>query len=553
MGSKKEKKPSIEELARKRITNLYQAKGKELLLICDAAIKGKSLHVFAAFDRSGITLYEYKDSYENKIIELESHRWDEWNEVVVDHYFIQTTMDFKGRDGSWFVSFLSNGREAQQVIESYTDIHMETVSRPWYRKIIGFRSWKTWKMVTATLFYAILLFSIIDMATPEQADTMLANIAIYIAILSLLGLFLGLIHPRVVLPFTSKNNRKRVGKLYGTSFLVAFIMLFIFIPVQEAEENAEPVKSEVSSSESREKEPAKADVSEEENENNEKKDQNEDKSKETDKKSDDENTNKKDKDEEDKEEKVEKEEKKSDPEASPPATSTKTEPKNEEEFKNPAGVELQSAVVKRVVDGDTIEVDIDGKEETVRMILVDTPETKHPQLGVQPFGPEASAFTEESLNGKEVGLEKDVSDRDQYGRLLRYVWVDGELFNQKLIEEGLARVSVYQPDVKYVDEFRASQEKAQQKGIGIWSIENYAQEDGYHIEEEEPEPEPEETTEPQEETETTGDCNIKGNINSSGEKIYHVPGGQFYDVTVPEEIFCSTTEAENAGYRASQR
>ena len=159
-------------------------------------------------------------------------------------------------------------------------------------------------------------------------------------------------------------------------------------------------------------------------------------------------------------------------------------------------------------------------------------------------------------------MEKDVSDRDRYGRLLRYVWVDGELFNQQLIEKGLARVAIYQPDVKYIDQFRTIQQKAQQEGIGIWSIENYAQEDGYRTQQEKPAPK--ETAKPQvkkepkpqpkEEPKTnSGSCNIKGNISSSGEKIYHVPGGQFYEITNPEEMFCSTGEAESAGYRASKR
>ena len=97
-----------------------------------------------------------------------------------------------------------------------------------------------------------------------------------------------------------------------------------------------------------------------------------------------------------------------------------------------------------------------------------------------PSAPKASAFTKNTLTGKKIGLEKDVSDRDRYGRLLRYVWLDGKLFNQMLIEKGLARVAIFQPDVKYVEQFRAAQQKAQKQGIGIWSIENYAQEDGYH-------------------------------------------------------------------------
>ena len=518
MGSKKEKKPSIEELARNRIENLYKYEGKELLLFCNAAIKGKSLNVYAALHKSGITLYEYKETFENKIIKLETHSWDEWNEVLIDHYFVKSTLDFKGSNGSWSVSISSKGKEVQQVVNSYTDIKIETASRPWYRKIVGFRSWKTWKMITATLIYAILLFSITDINTSKQTDDTLVAVAMIATFLAFLGLFIGLINPKFVLPFTSHKHRKRVGKMYGTSILLAILMLFIFIPVQQTEQNSYTVKGETIS---KEKDPIKIDAAQDEKENIVTKDNVE------------KNTGKK---------------------VAQPVASTTTKPKTEEHSKSPSGVGLNSAVVKRVVDGDTLKVEIDGKEETVRLILVDTPETKHPQLGVQPFGPEASAFTVSSLNGKEIGLEKDVSDRDRYGRLLRYVWVDGELFNQQLIAKGLARVAIYQPDVKYIDQFRTSQQKAQREGIGIWSIENYAQEDGYRTQEEKPAPTETPKPQPKEEPKTTSSsCNIKGNISSSGEKIYHVPVGQYYEVTNPEETFCSTGEAENAGYRASKR
>ena len=135
-----------------------------------------------------------------------------------------------------------------------------------------------------------------------------------------------------------------------------------------------------------------------------------------------------------------------------------------------------NANVVSVTDGDTIKVVLEnGLSEKVRLILVDTPETKHPRLGVQPFGKEASAFTTKELTGKQVTLELDVEERDQYGRLLAYVWVGNSLFNEKLLEEGLARVAVYPPNTRYVDQFRNVQAIAQEAGKGIWSIENYAQ------------------------------------------------------------------------------
>ncbi|WP_240416509.1 thermonuclease family protein [Paenibacillus periandrae] len=140
-----------------------------------------------------------------------------------------------------------------------------------------------------------------------------------------------------------------------------------------------------------------------------------------------------------------------------------------------------NAKVTRVVDGDTLEVTINGKKETVRMILVDTPETKKPNTPVQAFGSEASTFTKETLEGKDIKLERDVSERDQYKRLLYYVYIGDKMFNETLLEKGLARVAVFPPDVKYVDRFRENQKKAQEAKLGIWSIENYATDKGYDV------------------------------------------------------------------------
>jgi micrococcal nuclease len=168
-----------------------------------------------------------------------------------------------------------------------------------------------------------------------------------------------------------------------------------------------------------------------------------------------------------------------------------------------------TAKVTKVVDGDTIDVLIGDKKETVRFVLVDTPETKHPSKPIEPFGPEASKFTTDMLEGKEVKLEKDVSERDKYGRLLMYVWLDDKMVNELLLEKGLARVAIYQPDVKYVDNFREIQKKAQQAGTGIWSIENYAKDDGNHPEVMKKVEEPAKETQPSKApTSTTTNSNV---------------------------------------------
>lgn len=138
-------------------------------------------------------------------------------------------------------------------------------------------------------------------------------------------------------------------------------------------------------------------------------------------------------------------------------------------------------------DGDTIKVEINGKEESVRFLLIDTPETSHPKLGEQPFGKEAKEFTHKLLSGKTVVLEKDTSETDKYDRLLRYVYTpDGRSVQEELLRNGLARVAyVYEPDTKYVDRYREIEKEAAEKKIGIWSVEGYAHighEHGYHTE-----------------------------------------------------------------------
>lgn len=210
--------------------------------------------------------------------------------------------------------------------------------------------------------------------------------------------------------------------------------------------------------------------------------------------------------------------------------------------------------IVEVVDGDTIKVNINGKIESVRFLLVDTPEMgKRPQ----PFAEEAKNFIEELLSEDTVILEKDNSDRDKYGRLLMYVYTSGgKSVQEELLKEGLARVAyVYAPNTKYVDKYDAIQKEAQNNDVGIWSIENYAQDDGFHMEVF--------ATKQGGETrkastsfspDNNGNCNgkIKGNQGSNG-WIYHVPDGAYYNNTKAEECFDTEQAAKKAGYRKTLR
>jgi len=109
----------------------------------------------------------------------------------------------------------------------------------------------------------------------------------------------------------------------------------------------------------------------------------------------------------------------------------------------------QSVKVIRIIDGDTIE--IEGSQK-VRYIGIDTPETVHPEKAVQCFGQEATSKNKELVEGKTIELEKDISEIDKYGRLLRYVFVNQTFVNDYLVREGYAHASSYPPDVKYQDQ-----------------------------------------------------------------------------------------------------
>jgi endonuclease YncB( thermonuclease family) len=133
---------------------------------------------------------------------------------------------------------------------------------------------------------------------------------------------------------------------------------------------------------------------------------------------------------------------------------------------------LTKARVVRVIDGDTIEVIIDNRMYDVRYIGIDTPETMHSNQGEEPYGKEASEKNSELVEGKVVLLEKDVSKTDQYGRLLRYVYVNDKFINAELVRLGYAHATSYPPDIKYQELFLKFQREAKEHSLGLWGIDS---------------------------------------------------------------------------------
>lgn len=126
---------------------------------------------------------------------------------------------------------------------------------------------------------------------------------------------------------------------------------------------------------------------------------------------------------------------------------------------------VNTFLVKRVIDGDTIEL---STGEKVRYIGVNTPELSNRKKLIDCFAQEAAIVNKNLVEGKMVKLEKDVSNVDKYGRLLRYVYIDTIFVNDYLVRKGFAQVATYPPDVKYQKLFLASQKVARKEKIGLW-------------------------------------------------------------------------------------
>ena len=135
-----------------------------------------------------------------------------------------------------------------------------------------------------------------------------------------------------------------------------------------------------------------------------------------------------------------------------------------------AGVgQTLTASVVRVVDGDTIYVDLGGHIEKVRYIGMDTPETHHPARGEEPGGRAATEVNRRLVEGRTVRLELDVRHRDRYARLLAYVWVGETMVNAELVRLGYAQVMTVPPNVRYASLFLALQREAREAGRGLWA------------------------------------------------------------------------------------
>lgn len=142
----------------------------------------------------------------------------------------------------------------------------------------------------------------------------------------------------------------------------------------------------------------------------------------------------------------------------------------------------QTVSYHRTIDGDTIELVISGKVEKVRLLLIDTPEKASSNTKEQPYAQEAKKRTEELLTqSKDISISFEKTQRtDKYGRILAYVFIDGELVQDILVREGYARVAYFKGKELYYMQLRSSEEQAQTQRLVIWSIDGFVTDKGYN-------------------------------------------------------------------------
>lgn len=141
-------------------------------------------------------------------------------------------------------------------------------------------------------------------------------------------------------------------------------------------------------------------------------------------------------------------------------------------FNNVSALDKKEVTFKDCVDGDTAKVIMDNEEIKIRFLAVDTPETKHPTKGEEPYGKDASNYTCNALTKAskiEIEYDENSDKTDKYDRHLVWVFVDGELLQEKLIEKGLAKVAYLYGDYKYTTILEAKELIAKTKQVGIWN------------------------------------------------------------------------------------
>lgn len=137
------------------------------------------------------------------------------------------------------------------------------------------------------------------------------------------------------------------------------------------------------------------------------------------------------------------------------------------------------ATYDHAIDGDTVAIKVNNRKKTVRLLLVDTPESKKPNTPVQPYAIEAAHYTESLVKTCDLSIQYDTKGKhDKYGRDLVYLYCGNKMINEELVRQGYARVGYVYQQKDYLDRMLAAERKAKQQNLKIWSIKGFVNTDG---------------------------------------------------------------------------
>ncbi|AJO24826.1 thermonuclease family protein [Weizmannia coagulans] len=322
---------------------------------------------------------------------------------------------------------------------------------------------------TGCLGFIIVLFLIgLAIQAVKFVFTHIYGIFLILALVSLVLIFVGLFKPNVAF-WSKKKTKKSAGIGYLILTIVFFILFGISAPNQDTATKKSNVDTQTASSKVQDEDKDKADAPSSSKKSDESKTEDNGNKKDDSKKTEDDASN-------------------SSKASTTAATADKKETSKSSSSTNttkkPASSSNQQAVtLVETVDGDTIKVNYNGKVETVRYLLVDTPEEKKPGTCVQPFAESAYNKNKQLVNSGKLTLEFETNgDKyDKYGRLLAYVYVNGKSVQEELLKGGYARVAyIYNPPYKYLSKYESDENAAKSRHLNIWSDSGFVTDSGFN-------------------------------------------------------------------------
>ncbi|MGE1113618.1 calcium-binding protein [Priestia megaterium] len=468
----KNQKESNEAIAKAYIENDYTNSQNKLLLVSKANYGKKSSNVcYSSVDDKGMNFYEFNNNAEQNLMLIERYEWADFSSVTIDHSITKSAFTFVGHGENRDITIEVKGKEVEHVIRNHSSMEVNVVKRPVWTKLLGYRSQTTWKMFMASIVYTLILLFILHPLLPAATHNFIMGLALLILFLSIIGLFIGLIKPKWVLPKFKIKTRKRVLFSYLYLILSCF---FIAVAFTDGESTSIPASTQVSSSQNSVTVASKKDGADNSKQKVEKNDS-------------------------DNAVKEEKKQKAEEQAAKEEAKQKAEEQAAKEEAKQKAEEQAAKEEAKQKAEEQA------AKEEAKRKA-------------------EEQAAKEEAKQKAEEQAAKEEAERKAQEQAAK------EEAERKAQEQA----------AKEEAERKAQQQAASQQATTSSSTSNSGNYKPFE-------------NDPSDDQQSNMSCSgqIKGNKNS---KIYHVPGGAYYDRTQDNIVwFCSEADAQAAGYRESQR